>query len=47
MIAVDISPRKIDYATHNAAIYGVSDQIDFITGDFFLLAPKLKVLIKR
>ncbi|XP_028783941.1 uncharacterized protein LOC114739992 [Neltuma alba] len=42
VIAIDVDPRKIDYATHNAAIYGVGDQIDFIIGDFFLLAPKLK-----
>ncbi|XP_061344713.1 uncharacterized protein LOC133290616 isoform X1 [Gastrolobium bilobum] len=42
VIAIDIDPLKIDYARHNAAIYGVDDQIDFIMGDFFLLAPKLK-----
>ncbi|KAJ7958164.1 Trimethylguanosine synthase [Quillaja saponaria] len=34
--------HQIDYAMHNAAIYGVSDQIDFIKGDFFQLAPNLK-----
>lgn len=44
VIAVDIDPKKIDYAYHNANIYGVVDQIDFIVGDFFLLAPTLKVL---
>ncbi|KAK7321688.1 hypothetical protein VNO77_32555 [Canavalia gladiata] len=42
VIAIDIDPLKIDYSRHNAAIYGVEDQIDFIMGDFFLLAPKLK-----
>ncbi|KAJ1436753.1 WW domain [Sesbania bispinosa] len=42
VIAIDIDPLKIDYAKHNAAIYGVDDQIDFVMGDFFLLAPKLK-----
>ncbi|CAL0322466.1 unnamed protein product [Lupinus luteus] len=42
VIAIDIDPLKIDYARHNAAIYEVDDQIDFIMGDFFLLAPKLK-----
>ncbi|KAM1088965.1 hypothetical protein ACFX19_017008 [Malus domestica] len=42
VIAIDIDPTKIDYAQHNAAIYGVDDRIDFITGDFFRLAPKLK-----
>ncbi|KAA8537760.1 hypothetical protein F0562_027660 [Nyssa sinensis] len=42
VIAIDIDPKKIDYARHNAAIYGVDDRIEFIRGDFFLLAPKLK-----
>jgi tRNA G37 N-methylase Trm5 len=44
VVAIDIDPLKIDYARHNAAIYRVDDQIDFIVGDFFVLAPKLKVL---
>lgn len=42
VIAIDIDPTKIDYARHNAGVYGVDDQIDFIVGDFFVLAPKLK-----
>lgn len=42
VIAIDIDPRKIDYAQHNAAIYGVDDRIDFVVGDSILLAPKLK-----
>lgn len=42
MIAIDIDPKKIDYAQHNARIYGVADNIDFIVGDFFQLAPSLK-----
>lgn len=42
--AIDIDKNKIDYAHHNAAIYGVDDHIDFINGDFFCLAPMLKVL---
>ncbi|CAK7347535.1 unnamed protein product [Dovyalis caffra] len=42
VIAIDIDPTKIDYAFHNASIYGVNDQIDFIEGDFFALASKLK-----
>ncbi|KDP38328.1 hypothetical protein JCGZ_04253 [Jatropha curcas] len=40
--AIDVDAKKIDYAYHNAAIYGVDDQIDFIKGDFFILAPNLK-----
>ncbi|KAJ4701744.1 Trimethylguanosine synthase [Melia azedarach] len=42
VIAIDIDPKKIDYAYHNATIYGVVDQIDFIVGNFFTLAPTLK-----
>ncbi|WJX09469.1 hypothetical protein P8452_00301 [Trifolium repens] len=42
VIAIDIDPLKIGFARHNAAIYRVDDLIDFIIGDFFVLAPKLK-----
>ncbi|XP_076921565.1 uncharacterized protein LOC143583020 [Bidens hawaiensis] len=42
IIAIDIDPKKIEYAKHNAAIYGVTDLIEFITGDSFILAQKLK-----
>ncbi|KAF9606365.1 hypothetical protein IFM89_025033 [Coptis chinensis] len=42
VIAVDIDPLRIGYAQHNAAIYGVDGNIDFIMGDFFQLAPKMK-----
>lgn len=42
VIAIDIDPRKIDYAQHNAAVYGVEDLIDFVTGDCILVAPKFK-----
>lgn len=42
VIAIDIDPKKIDYAHHNAAIYGVEDRIDFISGDSFSVAPMLK-----
>ncbi|KAH9303971.1 hypothetical protein KI387_008375, partial [Taxus chinensis] len=42
VIAIDIDPKKIGYAHHNARIYGVADYIDFIVGDFFQLAPSLK-----
>lgn len=45
VIAIDIDPKKIEYAQHNAAIYGVDDRIDFIKGDSFLLASTLKVLV--
>ncbi|KAK9066741.1 hypothetical protein SSX86_014064 [Deinandra increscens subsp. villosa] len=42
IIAIDIDPKKIEYAQHNAAVYGVNDLIEFITGDCFILAQKLK-----
>ncbi|GAB2220512.1 hypothetical protein Drorol1_Dr00008170 [Drosera rotundifolia] len=42
VIAIDIDPQKIEYARHNASIYGVEDRIDFITGDSFELASKFK-----
>ncbi|XP_010479086.1 PREDICTED: trimethylguanosine synthase-like [Camelina sativa] len=42
VIAVDLDPKKLDLAQHNAAIYGVADKIDFVKGDFFDLAHNLK-----
>lgn len=33
--AVDIDPRKIELARHNASIYGCLDKIQFIVADFF------------
>lgn len=45
MVAVEIDPRKVELAAHNARIYGVEDRIEFVVGDFFRLAPFLKVHI--
>ncbi|XP_051879931.1 trimethylguanosine synthase isoform X2 [Pristis pectinata] len=42
VIAVDIDPVKIDLAQNNARVYGVAEQIEFILGDFMLLASDLK-----
>ncbi|KAL3870114.1 hypothetical protein ACJMK2_042726 [Sinanodonta woodiana] len=42
VIAVDIDPIKLEYARHNAEVYGVADRIEFILGDFLALAPTLK-----
>ncbi|XP_048503422.1 uncharacterized protein LOC104896339 isoform X2 [Beta vulgaris subsp. vulgaris] len=42
VIAIDIDSKKIGYAHHNASIYGVADNIDFITGDSLSLVSKLK-----
>lgn len=42
VIAIDIDPVKISLAHHNAVVYGVADQIEFICGDFMQLASSLK-----
>lgn len=42
VIAIDIDPKKIEMARHNAAVYGVEDRIEFIVGDFLVLAASLK-----
>lgn len=42
VIAIDLDPKKLDLAKHNAAVYGVADKIDFVKGDFFDLAHNLK-----
>uniref|UniRef100_H3AHM5 Trimethylguanosine synthase n=1 Tax=Latimeria chalumnae TaxID=7897 RepID=H3AHM5_LATCH len=42
VIAVDIDPVKIELAQNNAEVYGVADQIEFICGDFMVLASDLK-----
>lgn len=43
VIAIDIDAKRIDYAQHNAAVYGVKDLIDFVIGNCLLVAPALKV----
>lgn len=42
VIAIDINPSKVEMAKHNADIYGVSDKIEFITGDYFQLAKTIR-----
>lgn len=42
VIAIDIDPLKIELARNNAKVYGVSDRIDFVIGDYYALAPTLK-----
>eukprot|EP00026_Physarum_polycephalum_P012401 Phypoly_transcript_12705.p1 GENE.Phypoly_transcript_12705~~Phypoly_transcript_12705.p1 ORF type:complete len:280 (+),score=32.90 Phypoly_transcript_12705:271-1110(+) len=42
VIAIDIDPKKIAMAKHNAKIYGVDHKIEFIEGDYMKLAPTLK-----
>ncbi|XP_067943008.1 trimethylguanosine synthase-like isoform X2 [Watersipora subatra] len=42
VIAIDIDPKKLECARHNAEVYGVADRIEFILGDFLSLAPTLQ-----
>ncbi|KAF5294600.1 hypothetical protein FQA39_LY13359 [Lamprigera yunnana] len=42
VIAIDRDAEKIKFAKHNAEIYNVADQIEFLVGDFFQLADSLK-----
>lgn len=42
VIAIDIDPKKIEMAKHNAAVYNVADRIEFIVGDFLQLYPRLQ-----
>lgn len=42
VLAIDIDPRRLDLARHNATVYGVADQIDFLQGDFLKLASRLR-----
>lgn len=47
VIAIDLDPVKLHCAKHNAEIYKVQDKVEFIQGDFFQLAPGLKVRTQR
>lgn len=42
VIAIDIDPRKIEFARNNARIYGVEDRIEFICGDSMQLLRSLR-----
>jgi hypothetical protein len=42
VVAVDIDWHKLQYAYHNASLYGVQDRILFLHGDFAALAPRLR-----
>ncbi|XP_037236619.1 trimethylguanosine synthase isoform X1 [Falco rusticolus] len=42
VIAIDINPEKLSLARHNAEVYGVADQIEFVCGDFMVLAADLQ-----
>lgn len=40
--AVEIDPRRLAMAKHNAKLYGVADRIDFVGGDATLIVPSTK-----
>nr|XP_046264693.1 trimethylguanosine synthase isoform X2 [Scatophagus argus] len=42
VLAIDINRKRLDLARHNAGVYGVTDRIDFLQGDFLHLAPQLR-----
>ncbi|KGL83079.1 Trimethylguanosine synthase, partial [Tinamus guttatus] len=42
VIAIDIDPEKLTLARNNAQVYGVAEHIEFICGDFMVLAAQLK-----
>lgn len=43
VLALDLDPLKVEYAKHNANIYGVAEKITFMQGDFLSLGPQLHV----
>lgn len=42
VIAIDLSEERLKIAHHNATIYGVAHNIDFIHGNFLTIAPELE-----
>ncbi|OPJ83466.1 trimethylguanosine synthase [Patagioenas fasciata monilis] len=42
VIAIDIDPEKLNLARNNAEVYGVADRIEFVCGDFMVLAADLQ-----
>ena len=40
--AVDNNHERLEMAKHNVGIYGFSEKVEFIEGDFLVKAPKLK-----
>ncbi|NXF10216.1 TGS1 synthase, partial [Smithornis capensis] len=42
VIAIDIDPEKLSLARNNAEVYGVADHIEFVCGDFMVLAADLR-----
>lgn len=42
VISADTNPERVEFARHNAGIYGVAQRISFLEGSFFDLAPKVE-----
>lgn len=40
--ATEKDEKRLEMARYNANVYGVGEKIDFICGDFFVEAPKVK-----
>lgn len=40
--AIEKDEKRLEMARHNARVYGVEEKIEFICGDFFCEAPKIK-----
>lgn len=43
VVAVEMRPDRAALLKHNAAVYGLAERIDVVIGDFFTLAPSIKV----
>lgn len=43
VLGVEISPKRVEMARHNAEVYGVLPRCQFLCADFFMLAPDLQV----
>ena len=40
--ALDLDPVKVEYAKHNANVYGVAEKMTFLQGDFLALSSQLR-----
>lgn len=42
VLALDLDPVKVEYAKHNANVYGVAEKMTFLQGDFMALSSQLR-----
>ena len=40
VVAIEINPRRLAMARHNAGVYGVADRIEFVCGDACAIMPE-------